>query len=264
MNCTTTAAILIAAMTAVVPVLGPYPQTTPSASAGCSAPAQRVEEGRFVPIGGIPQWITIRGDGCGNPIVLVLHGGPGNTLSPFADQLFGSWEKQFTVVQWDQRGAGRTYGRNPPAPGVTLTLDRMTADGVAVVEYLRQRLGPPKVILMGGSWGSILGVHMVKSRPDLFRAYVGFAQIVSYRENQPTSYAKVEAAARAAGDEALVAALDAIGAPPWKDPRSFGILRRATRVLEAMGTDPAPGAWWIRATAFVSNSGSDSTVFTSR
>lgn len=217
-----------------------------SAPLGCASPRQRVQEQRFVRIGGIEQWIAINGESCANPVILFLHGGPGNTLSPYADSLFGSWQKDFTLVQWDQRGAGRTYGRNPPSATSTLTIERLTEDGLAVAEYLRTHLGKTRIILVGGSWGSILGVHMVKSRPDLFFAYVGFAQVVSYRENQSASYAKVTALARAAADQAGLAALDALGSPPWKNPRSYGVLRRATRAYEARTTEPAPESWWKR------------------
>ena len=119
--------------------------------------------------------------------MLFLHGGPGNMLSPYADAIFGGWKKHFTLVHWDQRGVGRTYRRNPPPEGSALTIARMTEDGLAVAEYLTERLGQPKVVLVGGSWGSILAVHMIKSRPALFSAYVGFAQVVSYEENQKAS-----------------------------------------------------------------------------
>jgi pimeloyl-ACP methyl ester carboxylesterase len=122
----------------------------------------------------------------------------------------------------------------------------MAEDGIAVAEHAMARLGKTKIILVGGSWGSILGVHMVKSRPDLFQAYVGFAQVVSYQDNQSASYARTIARARAADDQALVAALEALGAPPWKNPRSYGVLRRATRKFEAQASDPAPAAWWVR------------------
>ncbi len=206
----------------------------------CVSTAQKVHEEMFVSIGGIEQWITIKGESCANPVILFLHGGPGNPLSPYADSMFGSWEKTFTLVQWDQRGAGKTYGRNPPLADSTLTVERMTEDGVELAKYLTQHLGKKKVILYGGSWGSILGVHMVKSRPDLFHAYVGYMQMVNPRENLTASYAKVIALARAAGDQSTVSTLEALGLPPWENPRNFGILRRATRVYERKTTDPNP------------------------
>lgn len=202
-----------------------------------------------MPIGGVEQWVTIKGERCANPVILFLHGGPGNTLSPYADSIYGTWEKEFTLVQWDQRGAGRTYGRNAPPAESTLTIERMTEDGVALAKYLAEHLRKKKIILVGGSWGSILGVHMAKSRPDLFYAYVGVSQIVSYRENQSASYSVI-AMAHAAGDRSTVTALEALGPPPWENPRNSGILRRATRAYEAKTSAPAPKAWWVRSPGY--------------
>jgi pimeloyl-ACP methyl ester carboxylesterase len=91
------------------------------AQSACAAPTQPVREDRFVPIGGVEQWVTIHGETCANPVVLFLHGGPGNTLSPYAEAIYGPWARDFTLVQWDQPGAGRTFGRNPPADDTTLT-----------------------------------------------------------------------------------------------------------------------------------------------
>jgi pimeloyl-ACP methyl ester carboxylesterase len=91
---------------------------------------------------------------------------------------------------------------------------------------------------------------MTQSRPDLFYAYVGISQIVSYRENQSASYSKVIAMARAAGDQSTVSALEALGPPPWQNPRNSGILRRATRAYEARTSAPAPQSWWVRAPGY--------------
>lgn len=216
------------------------------ATAICALPTQKVHEEKFVSLGAIEQWVTIKGESCANPVILFLHGGPGNTLSPYADSIYDAWEQTFTLVQWDQRGAGRTYGHSTPTAGATLTIERMAEDGAQLATYLTQHLGKRKIILMGGSWGSILGVHMVKSRPDLFYAYVGVAQVVNYRENQAASYAKVVALARAAGDQSTVSALQALGPPPWANPRNFGILRRAIRAYEAKVSIPAPKSWWVQ------------------
>lgn len=211
----------------------------------CSSAAQKIDEQKFISIGGIEQWITINGSRCDNPVVLILHGGPGNPMSPFAANIYRAWEKDFTVVQWDQRGAGRTFGRNPGTAEATLTIDRMTQDGVDLAAYLVRYLNTKRIILVGGSWGSVLGVHMAKSQPKLFHAYVGVGQLVSYRENQDASVRKVLARARAADDLKTVAAIEALGPPPWMNPRNFGILRRATRAYEAKASMPAPKLWWV-------------------
>lgn len=227
-------------------------------------PAQEIREEKFVLIGGIEQWVTISGTNCANPIVLVVHGGPGNPMTPYSDAIYGAWTKQFTIVQWDQRGAGRTYGRNrllaerdsrkwtmeqlaslPP-----LTISRLTQDGVEVASYVAARLNQRKVILVGGSWGSALGVHMAKARPDLFHAYVGTGQIVHYTENGLSTYEKLLGLARAAKDTQTVATLESLGAPPWSNPRAFGIVRKATRIYEAKTSTPPPKFWWSPAALY--------------
>ena len=221
----------------------------PLAASACAS-SGAVSEERFVQIGGIEQWMTIRGASCANPVVLIVHGGPGNPMTPYAEQLYGAWEKDFTLVQWDQRGAGRTFGRNKGSADQTLTVERLAKDGIEVAEYVSGRLGKQKLILKGGSWGSVLGVHMAKMRPDLFAAYVGTSQLVGNPDNLIASYAGVLERARAAGDSKTAATLEALGPPPWKNPRNFGVLRRATRVYEGKATDPAPKAWWTKAPAY--------------
>lgn len=218
-----------------------------NAGPACASASQKVDEKSFVPIGGIEQWITVKGDRCDNPLILFIHGGPGNPLSPYSDALYGAWAKDFTIVQWDQRGTGKTYGRSPPPPGSTLTLKQMSDDGAEVAAWLAHRYGQKKVILWGSSWGSILGVYMAKAHPELFHAYLGTSQVVGYRENQAVSYPKLVALARAADDKASLAVLDSVGAPPWTDPRSFGKVRRVIRKYEAKVTTPPPKAWWTPA-----------------
>jgi hypothetical protein len=190
--------------------MAPAPAASTSAEIAvgkCTAVDAKLDEESFVYIGGIPQWVTIHGADCANPVVLFLHGGPGNALSPYAKSIYGAWEKQFTLVQWDQRGAGMTFDRNAELSESKLNVERMAQDGVELALYLTKHLGKQKVILMGSSWGSILGIHMAKMRPDLFYAYVGTGQMVSYRENQNASYEKLLSLASAAGDQTTVSAI---------------------------------------------------------
>ena len=219
-------------------------QAPASLNPACRTPGQPVDEAGYVRIGGIQQWVVVEGQNCDSPVVLIVHGGPGNPNTPFAHNLFGDWAKGFTVVHWDQRGAGKTYQANPPAEGEPLTIERLTADGVEVARYATQRFGKRKVILMGGSWGSALAVNIAQAQPDLFHAYVGTAQMVSYQDNLAASYARTMSLARAAGDAEAVDKLKALGPPPWTNPRAFGILRRATRKYEALATDAPPKAWF--------------------
>lgn len=245
-----TLSILLLGACAVIPSPGQsshHQQTGASLCASADQDRPGIDEKRFVAAGGIEQWVTIQGDDCSNPVVLFVHGGPGNPLSPYAEAIYAGWEKEFTLVQWDQRGAGKTFARNPPLPGATLTIAEMTQDGIGIAQTVARLLGKKKIIITGGSWGSVLAVHMIRSRPDLFHGYVGVSQLVSKVENLEASYVNVLARARAAGDTAAITTFESLGAPPWKNPRHFGVLRRATRVYEKKNVLPAPGGWWVPA-----------------
>lgn len=215
-----------------------HPPATGTAAASAAVP---ISEEAYIPIGGIKQWITIHGDDRSNPIVLVVHGGPGNPLSPVAGSLFGDWEKDLTVVQWDQRGAGRTYSRNGPSDDPGLTVERMAQDGIEVAEYLTQHLGQEKVIIFATSWGSVLGIHMAKARPDLFQAYVGHSQFVAWDTNLATAYDALMARAQAAGDQAAVDTLTELGLPPWPHVSSWPRFRKVYAPYQQAATT-APAA----------------------
>jgi len=182
----------------------------------------RIEESMFVKIGGIDQWVQIRGENSDNPVLLILDGGPGSSYVPFTLTI-RSWERYFTVVQWDQRGSGKTYGRNDRTRGGDMTIDRMTQDGIEITEFVRKRLHKKGVILLGHSWGTILGVPMVQRRADLFYAYVGTGQIVDMVRNEAVSYHMVVKRVHATADEKAIKELERIGPPPYKDVRSWAV-----------------------------------------
>jgi pimeloyl-ACP methyl ester carboxylesterase len=218
----------------------PFAQA-PKASAPRVAPVRQsapplarsdgVHEQRFVTIGGIDQWIDVRGDDAANPVLLVLHGGPGSTWDPLI-RLFRPWEKYFTVVEWDQRGAGRTYARNGPA-SAAISLDQMVQDGLEVAGYLTRELGTRKLILLGHSWGSLLGVQMVEARPELFCAYIGTGQVVNTQRGEALGYAEVLRRARRANDVQAAAELKYIGAPPYDDVQKLAKERHFESVFAA-------------------------------
>jgi hypothetical protein len=106
-----------------------------------------IDERSFVHINGIDQWVTIRGEDRGNPVMLILAGGPGNTLVPLAT-VFRPWEKYFTIVQWDQRGAGKTFEQNGEAGEGAMTIGQFTADGLKLNEFLRAHLHKGKIVIL--------------------------------------------------------------------------------------------------------------------
>ena len=180
--------------------------------------ANGIDQVGFVRIDGVDQWITIRGEDARNPVLLVLHGGPGSPES-YLTRYFQPMERDWVVVQWDQRGGGKTLGRAGGNPDPNTDMATMVSDGIAVSEYLRQRLPQNKLVIVGHSWGSILGARMALARPDLYAAYIGTGLVAaSATERQTWLYAYLLAHAQAAGDAKDVAELrNGAGPPPWPD-----------------------------------------------
>jgi pimeloyl-ACP methyl ester carboxylesterase len=209
-----------------------------------------INEKGFVTINGLEQWITIKGDRS-KPVVVFLHGGPGSTFSPYADVLMKGWEKDYVLVHWDQRGAGKTYGKNAPAgagldyyKANPLTLDQLASDGIAVTEYVLKRVQQEKAILFGTSWGSMLGVRIATKRPDLFKAYIGHSQIVDFAGNDKKAYQRVLAMAQKANDKASLETLTSLGEPPYAAARKTGQFMRVIKKYERENSTPAPAHWF--------------------
>lgn len=139
-----------------------------------------------ITIGGVKQWIQVRSRDKDNPILLFLHGGPGAGGLAMAHVFQDTWEEHFTCVQWDQRGAGKSF--NEGIPRSSMTLEQMKADTIEVVQYLRKRFKREKIFLLGHSWGSYLGIHAIKKKPEWFYAYIGVGQVVNMREGEKVSY----------------------------------------------------------------------------
>ncbi len=191
-----------------------------------------IDEARYVRLGGIEQWITIRGEDRRNPVLLFLHGGPGDVINPWAYAGFRSWLRAFTVVHWDQRGAGRTRGKNGPTPAGSLTIERMTQDGIELAEWLCQRLSKDRILLVGHSWGSVLGVFMAKERPDLFAAFVGTGQVADSSSNGAVVYAELLKKAEALRESDALQELNDVGPPPYSNGRGYAVQRKWSNRFE--------------------------------
>jgi len=177
-----------------------------------------VQEQLEIPVGGIKQWISVRGRDRHNPILLVIHGGPGSVEMPLSWTYQAGWEDYFTVVQWDQRGAGKTYAANDPeSVRPTLTIERMVLDAGEVVQHLQKRYNKKKVFVLGHSWGSVIGLSLAQRHPDWLYAYVGEGQMLNGNDNERVGYANTLKAARSAGNATAVAELEAIAPYPNTD-----------------------------------------------
>ncbi len=128
-----------------------------------------------VELGGCPQWLLIRGRDISNPILLFLHGGPGMPAMYLAHAFQRELEEDFVVVQWDRRGAGKSFSRAVPTGSLTDT--QLLADSLELISYLQNRFENSRIYLVGHSWGTYLGMLLVKRAPQHFSAYVGMGQL---------------------------------------------------------------------------------------
>ena len=180
-----------------------------------------------VTIGGVEQSLLIRGLSVANPVLLYLHGGPGTSeLGMVRVHNLAALEKHFTVVIWDQRGAGKSFGSRHPASG--MTVEQFIADTRDVSAMLCRRFGQSKIFLVGHSWGSLLGVLTAARYPELFHAYVGIGQAVAPQEGERVSYEWTLAQAEKAGDTRSVAKLKRLGAPPYRGDLRASVVAERT------------------------------------
>lgn len=176
-----------------------------------------VQDDFVATLGGAKQAVTVRGADRNNPILIYVHGGPGAAESPFAWAFQRPWEDYFTVVQWDQRGAGRSHLLNDPtviAP--TMTLDRLRDDAIELIDLLRKRYGQRKVFLLGHSFGSVVGMMVAAKRPDLLHAYIGLGQYIDTVAGEKASYAWTLDQAKRDGNSEAVRDLEALQPYPGK------------------------------------------------
>jgi pimeloyl-ACP methyl ester carboxylesterase len=179
--------------------------------------AHGVERLEKVTIGGIAQWVSIRGTDVRNPVLLLIHGGPGYVSMPMSWWFTRGWEEYFTVVQWDQRGSGKTYLLNDPAViGPTMTRERMLADAEEMTTWVRHELGKEKIFILGHSWGSYLGLELAERHPSWLYAYIGAGQLTDGPESERRGWRFAMDAARRAGNAEAVDQLQAIA--PYFSP----------------------------------------------
>ena len=176
-----------------------------------------IQQHFLLPVNGTKQWISIEGRDRRNPILLVLHGGPGSPVSPIAWTFQSPWEDYFTVVEWAQRGTGKTYEANTEAqmaPGMTIV--GMAHDAARVVQYLRKRFHKKKIFILGLSWGTVLGVRLAQRHPNWFYAYIGAGQVVNERRGERIAYEFALHAAEARRNAKAIHELRAIAPYPGK------------------------------------------------
>lgn len=172
-----------------------------------------IAEMNYLRLGGLDQWVMVRGESLANPPLILLHGGPGFTEMRLFRYFNAPLEKSFTVVYWDQRGTGKSFDRKIPRSSMTVA--QFIADLDELVEAVRKRVGKDKVAIFGHSWGSALGVLYAARFPQKVAAYVGSAQIGDWPAAESSSYAFALAEAQRLNNREALKELRAIGPPPY-------------------------------------------------
>jgi pimeloyl-ACP methyl ester carboxylesterase len=170
-------------------------------------PAGSISEKIHVHINGLEQGMFVKSKEATNPVLLVLHGGPGMPDYFLTERYPTGLEEYFTVVWWEQRGTGLSYRAG--IPHETMTVEQFIADTLAVTNYLRSRFGQEKIYLLGHSWGSFIGIQTAARAPELYHAYIGMAQMSYQLASEQQAYEYMLAQYKANGNQRMVRKLQA-------------------------------------------------------
>lgn len=146
---------------------------------------EKIKGSEAVEIGGIRQWITYQGENSQAPVLLFLHGGPGNSVMSYADRFTEELKRHFIVVHWDQRESGQTAKLNPSPQALTVAL--FVHDAIAVIQFLSSKFSQDKIYLVGHSWGGYLGLRVAVERPDLLKGYFAMSPMINQLESERLS-----------------------------------------------------------------------------
>jgi pimeloyl-ACP methyl ester carboxylesterase len=173
---------------------------------GHTVPGSVSEKG-WVDVNGVRQGMFVRGRDVTNPVLLVVHGGPGMPDYFLTRDHPVDIEDLVTVVWWDQRGTALSYRRDIPPE--TMTVEQFVDDTLAMADHLRRRFGQDKVYVLGHSWGSLIAIQAVARSPERFEAYIGMGQITDQLRSEKLAYDHMLASYRQRGDQRMVRALEA-------------------------------------------------------
>ncbi|MBN1857847.1 alpha/beta hydrolase [Candidatus Bipolaricaulota bacterium] len=181
-------------------------------------------------LGGMDQWVLIRGQDDRNPVLLWLHGGPGSAQMPISRHFNGSLEASFVVVHWDQRGAGKSNPRGFDES--TMSIEQFTADAHDLTRYLQQRFDHDRIYLLGHSWGTQIGIRVAERFPDDYAAYIAVGQVVNFTRANELGYAWLQQQVEEDGSRRALERLDDIGEPPYNE---HGRYVSYARTIESYG-----------------------------
>ena len=178
-------------------------------------------------VGGIEHYLLHYHSKPEDPVLLFIHGGPGQTESFFAFVVEEYAERDYNIVYYDQRGAGKTWLKNKKCRPDTETLKK---DLLEIVLYLKKKYGKEKIGVLGHSWGSVLGSMFALEHPEHTLCYIGCGQVIEIMENERIGYAILKDAIEKGGNRKDRRKLEKIGEYPtqhfdWNAYRKMGQIR---------------------------------------
>ncbi|MFC1492614.1 alpha/beta fold hydrolase [candidate division KSB1 bacterium] len=212
-----------------------------------------INSSEMVLINEVKQFIHICGRDDSDPVLLMIHGGPGFSDMPFALNSYNSiLEEHFIVVNWDQRGTGKSFSENIPEE--TMNIDQFVSDGAKLSELLCTRFKKDRIYLRGHSFGGLLGMLIVHRHPELFHAYFALDPAISVSKSIPVSHKFVYNKVKSENNSDAIAELEQIGTPPYRDLMQgmqilnkwlnvyggivFGGMENANRLFSLFGSVP--------------------------
>lgn len=207
----------LATLLPLIALLGGGAHTSPYRDV--PSPPQSVAALEPVTLGGVEQWVLMRGKETSKPVVLFMHGGPGGAEMSAVRRYFEPLENDAVIVTYDMRGAGKSYSDRIPKE--TMTQERIVEDAHELVLHLRQRFKAPKLYLVANSWGTVPGTLLVQRYPELFHRYVGVSQWTDGARRERASYDLVLDWAKRTGNKDAVKELEEIGPPPFSGPTAM-------------------------------------------
>ncbi|QFF98414.1 alpha/beta hydrolase [Psychrobacillus glaciei] len=186
---------------------------------------------KAITIGGVQQWITVRGEDKRMPVLLFLHGGPGTSQMALIGDYQKELEKHFVVVNWDQRGAGLSYTKQVTKE--TMTIEQFLKDTIELTNYLRNEFLQDKIYLVGHSWGTILGLLAINDHPELYHHYFGVSQVLNMSKIEELSYRLILEKARKHNHQKAITQLTEMGKPPWSSFKNNRIYQKYLEVFKS-------------------------------
>jgi pimeloyl-ACP methyl ester carboxylesterase len=171
------------------------PGTTPPVPGGIASLEQ-------IELGGLKQWVLMRGRNVNKPVLLILHGGPGSPELAMVRQYNRELEKHFVVVNWEQRGAGKSWSKDIKSADMKISV--FVSDAEELVVYLRKRFKMDKIYIEGHSWGSALAALLAQKIPQYIKAYVGIGQATNIIESEKLVFERTLEVLKKAGDKKML------------------------------------------------------------